>query len=293
MISKALLEQLKKELPKKSKKETDEAYEERLNKVLKSQGSISIAQINNSVGVMGVEEQNSIQAYFARLGAVNIEAVQQENIFSRIENAYTEVKDLLNTPYPSNKNLAQDKVNVEKIKNLLDAIKSLQHYVKPLLGDGTESEKDEKFYGEFVALWEELDKITPLYNMVRNYMTRKPYSTEKVKLNFENSTLMKGWDLNKEQDNTTVIVRKDGLYYLAIMNKNHKKVFDVMNMPTGGDCYEKMEYKQIADAGKDIQNIIYHDGKYQRFTKNLDRLKEENIPQIYRIRERKLSTRCS
>lgn len=286
IISKALLEQLKKEVPKKSKKETDEAYEERLNKVLKSQGSISIAQINNSVWVMGMEVQNSIQAYFARLGAVNTETVQQENIFSQIENAYTEVKDLLNTPYPSKKNLAQDKVNVEKIKNLLDAIKSLQHYVKPLLGDGTESDKDEKFYGEFVALWEELDKITPLYNMVRNYMTRKPYSTEKIKLNFENSTLMDGWDLNKEQANTTVILRKDGLYYLAIMNKKHNRVFDVKNMPESGDCYEKMEYKQIADAGKDIQNIIYHDGKYQRFTKNLDRLKEENIPQIYRIRER-------
>ena len=286
IISKALLKELKQEVSKKTKKETDEAYEERLNKILKSQGSISIAQINKSVQTLGSENSNTIQAYFATLGAVNTEHAKKENIFAQIENAYAEVKDLLNTSYPSEKNLAQDKTNVEKIKNLLDAIKELQHFVKPLLGDGTESEKDGKFYGEFVALWEELDKITPLYNMVRNYMTRKPYSTEKIKLNFENSTLMKGWDLNKEQDNTTVILRKDGLYYLAIMNKNHKKVFDVMNMPTSGDCYEKMEYKQIADAGKDIQNIIYHDGKYQRFTKKLDRLKEENIPQIYRIRER-------
>ena len=265
IISKALLEQLKKEVPKKSKKETDEAYEERLNKVLKSQGSISIAQINNSVWVMGMEEQNSIQAYFARLGAVNTETVQQEGIFSQIENAYTEVKDLLNTPYPSKKNLAQDKVNVEKIKNLLDAIKSLQHYVKPLLGDGTESEKDEKFYGEFVALWEELDKITPLYNMVRNYMTRKPYSTEKIKLNFENSTLMDGWDLNKEQANTTVILRKDGLYYLAIMNKKHNRVFDVKNMPESGDCYEKMEYKLLPGANKMLPKVFFSKSRINEF----------------------------
>lgn len=265
IISKALLEQLKKELPKKSKKETDEAYEERLNKVLKSQGSISIAQINNSVWAMGMEEQNSIQAYFVRLGAVNTETVQQENIFSHIENAYTEVKDLLNTPYPSNKNLAQDKVNVEKIKNLLDAIKSLQHYVKPLLGDGTESEKDEKFYGEFVALWEDLDKITPLYNMVRNYMTRKPYSTEKIKLNFENSTLMDGWDLNKEQANTTVILRKDGLYYLAIMNKKHNRVFDVKNMPESGDCYEKMEYKLLPGANKMLPKVFFSKSRINEF----------------------------
>ena len=265
VISKALLEQLKKEVPKKSRKETDEAYEERLNKILKSQGSISIAQINKSVWAMGVEEQYSIQAYFARLGAVNIEAVQQEDVFSQIENAYTEVKDLLNSPYPSERNLAQDKVNVEKIKNLLDAIKFLQHYVKPLLGNGTEPEKDEKFYGEFIALWEELNKINPLYNMVRNYMTRKPYSTEKIKLNFENSTLMDGWDLNKEQANTTVILRKDGLYYLAIMDKNHKKVFDVMNMPTGGEYYEKMEYKLLPGANKMLPKVFFSKSRIHEF----------------------------
>lgn len=264
VVSKALLESLKLEVPKKSKKETDEVYEERLSKILKSQGCISIAQINKSVQALGVENSNTIQAYFATLGAVNTEHTQKENIFAQIENTYTEVKDLLNTPY-SGKNLAQDKVNVEKIKNLLDAIKALQHFVKSLLGDGAEPEKDEKFYGEFIALWEELDKITPLYNMVRNYMTRKPYSTEKIKLNFENSTLMDGWDLNKEQANTTVILRKDGLYYLAIMNKKHNRVFDVKNMPTGGDCYEKMEYKLLPGANKMLPKVFFSKSRMHEF----------------------------
>ena len=245
VITKALLEQLKKEVQKKSK-ESEEVYEERLKKIIKSQGSVPIALINQGVQKQNSEEQNTLHTYFATLGTAETESVKKENLFTQIENAYAEVKDLLNTPY-SGKNLAQDKVNVEKIKNLLDAIKALQHFVKPLLGDGTEPEKDEKFYGEFAALWEELDKITPLYNMVRNYMTRKPYSTEKIKLNFENSTLMDGWDLNKEQANTTVILRKDGLYYLAIMNKKYNRVFDVKNMPISGECYEKMEYKFFKD----------------------------------------------
>lgn len=263
-ISKALLEDLKLEVSKKSKKETDDAYEKRLDEILKSQGSISIAQINRSVRALGTEDANTIQSYFATLGSVNTEHTQKENIFAQIENAYAEVKDLLNTPY-FGKNLAQDKTNVEKIKNLLDAIKALQHFVKPLLGDGTEPEKDEKFYGEFTTLWEELDKITPLYNMVRNYMTRKPYSTEKIKLNFENSTLMDGWDLNKEQANTTVILRKDGLYYLAIMNKKHNKVFDVKNMPTGGECYEKMEYKLLPGANKMLPKVFFSKSRIHEF----------------------------
>ena len=265
VVSKALLEELKRAVPKKSKKETDEAYEERLNKIIKSQSSISIAQINQCVQALNAENPNTLQAYFAELGAVNTDTLQKENLFAQVENAYTEVKDLLNTPYPADKNLAQDKQNVEKIKDLLDAIKALQHFVKPLLGDGTEPEKDEKFYGEFTALWEELDKITPLYNMVRNYMTRKPYSTEKIKLNFENSTLMNGWDLNKEQDNTTVILRKDGLYYLAIMNKKHNKVFNIKNMPTDGECYEKMEYKLLPGANKMLPKVFFSKSRIDEF----------------------------
>ena len=275
MITNALLEELKKEVPKKSKKETDEAYEERLNKILKLQGSVPISLINDCVRKMNADEQRTIQTYFLELGAKNTENGQKENLFAQIENAYAEVKDLLNTPY-AGKNMAQDKVNVEKIKNLLDAIKSLQHYVKPLLGDGTETEKDDKFYGEFTALWEELDKITPLYNMVRNYMTRKPYSTEKIKLNFENSTLMNGWDLNKERDNTTVILRKDGLYYLAIMNKKHNHVFDVKSMPSEGECYEKMEYKLLPGANKMLPKVFFSKSRIEEFAPSEQMLENYN-----------------
>lgn len=265
VISKALLEELKRNVPKKSKKETDEVYEERLRKVIKSQGSISVAQINSSVHALNNETSNNLQKYFANLGAVDSDASQNENLYTQIENAYLEVKDLLNTPYPEDCNLAQDKANLDKIKNLLESLKALQHFVKPLLGDGTEAEKDDKFYGEFTALWKELDKITPLYNMVRNYMTRKPYSTEKIKLNFENSTLLNGWDVNKEQDNTSVILRRNGLYYLAIMNKKHNKVFNVKNMPSVGECYEKMEYKLLPGANKMLPKVFFSKSRIKEF----------------------------
>lgn len=261
VVSKALVQELKQNA-KKSKKETDEAYEERINKMLKKQGSFSVAHIDKSVKAMdGIDSENSVQAYFADKGTTNTTA----SIFEQIESAYEEVKELLNTEYSSEKNLAQDKVEVEKIKNLLDAIKNLQHFVKPLLGDGTEAEKDEKFYGEFTALWEKLDKISALYNMVRNYMTRKPYSMEKFKLNFEKSTLMDGWDINKEKDNLAVILRKDGLYYLAIMNKNHNRVFDVGNLPTSGVCYEKMEYKLLPGANKMLPKVFFSEKRINEF----------------------------
>ena len=285
IISKALCENIKLTCLQK-KKETTEEYNERITKVLKSQSSVSIAQIQQCIQDSGINTDNNIANYFSSLGAINTAKIQKENIFYQIENAYADVKDLLNSPYPTEKNLAQDNINISKIQVLLDSIKSLLHFIKPLLGDGKESDKDEKFYSEFSSLHDKLDKIIPLYNKVRNYITRKPYSTEKIKLNFENSTLMDGWDVNKERDNTTVILRRDGLYYLAIMNKKHNRVFDVQNTHSHGECYEKMEYKQIADAGKDIQNLICVNGNFQRFTKNLDNLKQQYIPQIYKIKQK-------
>lgn len=118
VISKALLEQLKKDVQKKSKKESDEAYEERLNKIIRLQGSIPITIITEGVQKHNSDEQNTLQSYFASLGAVEIESGKKENLFTLIENAYAEVKDLLNTPYLG-KNLAQDEESVKKNKDFI------------------------------------------------------------------------------------------------------------------------------------------------------------------------------
>ena len=90
------------------------------------------------------------------------------------------------------------------------------------------------------------------YDLIRNYLTKKPQDDVKenmLKLNFGNETLMDGWDMNKEHDNSTVILRKNGKngwYYLGIMDTKHKDVLDKENVRTTGECYEKMDYKQIA-----------------------------------------------
>lgn len=275
VISKCLVEELKKEVPKK-KKETNEEYEERCAKILKSQKSISLATINNSIHNHACENIQTIEDYFATLGAIETDSIHKEDLFKQIENAYASAKDLLNTPYPQEKNIVQDNIAVEKIKDLLDAIKNLQHFVKPLLGEDNEADKDERFYGEFTALWSELDKITPLYNMVRNYITRKPYSTNKIKLNFKNPTLLKGWDVNKESDNTAVILRKNGLYYLAIMDKKHNRVFDAKKTYDGNDCYEKMEYKLLPGANKMLPKVFFSKKNFDDYSPSEQLLEKYN-----------------
>lgn len=287
-IQKAVMVALRPTLPKK-RNEDEAAYEDRLEAAYKKVDSFSLKFINDCMAAAQSTDgdkdakdeaekkdlSKDLLQYYAKLGAVNTETVQKENFFLQIANAYTSAKALLTTPIPAEKNLAQDKEAVAQIKNLLDVIKSLQHYVKPLMGKGDESDKDDRFYGDIAPLWDKLNAVTRLYDKVRNHLTRKPYSKEKIKLNFENSTLMAGWDENKERANTTVILRKDGKYYLAIMNKKYNKAFDPKLMDTEGDCYEKMVYKLMNKASANFPRLFITSKKASTY--NLS----EKIKRIY------------
>ena len=88
-------------------------------------------------------------------------------------------------------------------------------------------------------------------------MTRKPYSDEKIKLNFDCSTLMDGWDVNKESANLCSILLKDGKYYLAILDKNNKKIFEECRMIKNTDCYKKMQYKLLPDPSKMLPKVFF------------------------------------
>ena len=266
-IQKAVERRFENENPRKPK-ETEEKFAERKEKYYKNHDSFSIGFLNECLALLDDIEKDgqvctkNIADHFTNLGKKE----DTENLFAQIENHYNQVKDLLNAPYPENKDLSQEKKDVEKIKLFLDSIKNVQRFIKPLLGKN-ESDKDEKFYGEFTPLWEELDKITPLYNKVRNYMTQKPYSEEKIKLNFENSTLLNGWDKNKEQDNTAILLRKGSNYYLAIMNFSSKTKFDnVETVKDGEGFYEKMDYKLLPGPNKMLPKVFFSEKGKTEFT---------------------------
>lgn len=124
-----------------------------------------------------------------------------------------------------------------------------------MLGSGKETDKDESFYGEFTNLYNDLQGINRLYDKVRNYVTKKPYSNDKIKLNFENSQLLGGWDRNKEKDYHTIILRKDGMYYLAVMAKDHNQLFE--GDSCNGHGYQKMVYKLLPGPNKMLPKVFF------------------------------------
>lgn len=190
------------------------------------------------------------------------------NIFDRIKLNYQKIKDLLNTQYPINKKLSADNEAKSNIKEFLDSVVELVHFIKPFELSQKDVEKDLQFYSVFDEAYKQLDQTTGLYNKARNYLTKKPYSTEKIKLNFENSTLLAGWDLNKETDNTSIILRKDGLYYLGIMDKKHNKIFkDYKGNPETktNEFYEKMNYKLLPGPNKMLPKVFFSNSRIEEF----------------------------
>jgi len=249
---------------------SQEKYNEEKEKYFKRFDSFSLAFINECTG-------ENIDAYFAKLDEEKDDAenITKKNLFEIISEKYNAVECLLNVDYPTDKKLSQDKDSVEKIKGFLDAIMDLLHFVKPLNGKGNEVDKDEKFYSEFTVLFEKIKIVAKLYDKVRNFMTKKPYSTEKIKLSFENSTLCNGWDVNKEQDNTAVLMRKNGLFYLAIMNYKQRTKFSKAEIAAENESfYEKIDYKLLPSPNKMLPKVFFSAKGKEEFNPSIEILED-------------------
>lgn len=233
--------------PVTSKTKIDK-YIEKQDKIYKAIKSFSLFELQS----LGNENGNEITDWY-------ISSINESN--SKIKEAYLQAQKLLNSDYEKsyNKRLYKNEKATELVKNLLDAIKEFQKLIKPLNGIGKEENKDELFYGKFTSYYDSIADIDRLYDKVRNYITQKPYSKDKIKLNFDNPQLLGGWDKNKESDYRTVLLHKDGLYYLAVMDKSHSKAFvDAPEITSDDkDYYEKMEYKLLPGPNKMLPKVFF------------------------------------
>lgn len=144
---------------------------------------------------------------------------------------------------------------VSAIKDYLDAVKELQWFLALFAGNGN-AERDMLFYAEHNALTDLFVPFTALYNMVQNYITKKPFSDEKTLLTFNRPTLLSGWSVTKESENAGMILRRDGKLYLGIAGSSD--IFNELAEDAGhGTCYEKMEYRLLPDPSKMLPKVCF------------------------------------
>jgi CRISPR-associated protein Cpf1 len=123
------------------------------------------------------------------------------------------------------------------------------------------------------------------YDLLRNYLTKKPQDDameNKLKLNFETSTLAGGWDVNKESANNCVILRStEWTTFLAVMKKENNTLFqkeyiewkwknkiitkNPLYVIDWCDYFNKMEYdfwsdvsKMIPKCSTQLKDVIKH-----------------------------------
>lgn len=228
-------------------------YEEERKKELDKNKVYSISKLNN------ILKSNEIVTYLKQY-------IENNKIVENIIKKYEDCEELINRKYDENsKKIIKEEKNIEKIKDLLDSIKKLQEFIKILIPKDKMVEKDDIFYNSLEELYTELINIIPLYNKTRNYLTQKPYSTEKIKLNFDNDTFLDGWDVNKEKDNFGVLLIKDDKYYLGVMNPYNKKIFDIDSCDNEKDCYRKMEYKLLPGPNKMLPKVFFSNSRINEF----------------------------
>lgn len=252
------------------KKQSEEKYFEAMQKAYKKNASFSLFDVQR-YGTLAVDKTNcSVTAYYSKFVTETVK---------RIDDSYAFASKFIEGSYSENfqKKLSSNDTACFAIKNLLDNIKELEITLKHLLGTGKEADKDDVFYGLFQPLYDKLATTKKLYDKVRNYCSQGSYSNEKIKLNFSNSLFLGGWDKNQERVYRSGIFRKNGTYYLVIMDKSNSRVF--MNAPIaedGEECYEKMEYKLLPQPNKMLPKVFFS-AKYMK-----DNPPTENIMRIYK-----------
>lgn len=212
---------------------------------------------------------------------INILNCYVDKINEDISNIKTSRKLLDNVLYVEHireKKLAKNLKAVDAIKTYLDYIKTLERDLKLLSGTGDEDNRDIFVYNSLELILSNVTKVDSIYNLMRNYLTKKPFSEEKIKLNFNTPCLLAGWDINKESDYCGIMLLKDDNYYLGILASGCRNAFKNLKACESSEpYYEKMVLKQIPSSAKYLSSKqIYPQNPPEEIVRILEKKKKDS-----------------
>lgn len=201
----------------KSKKELSEKQSENIIKQI-AKNDYSLFELQGAyerwVKENSVQIDKTVKNYFL-LSELRTDETKKEKqsvkILEKIYEAYAAID------FEKQENLQAEKEAATPIKNFLDEVQNLYHHLK-LVDYRGEEQKDSTFYYGLDEILSDLAEIVPLYNKVRNFVTKKPGEVKKVKLNFECSSFLNGWATDFGTKDAHIFI-KDNKYYLGIINK--------------------------------------------------------------------------
>lgn len=194
----------------------------------------------------------------------------ETEVYSSLDQYYEDAISLINTVKNDYNEISPN--DTKKLRQQNETIQSIKSYLDDLL----EISRTLKHYSfknnEYLSLLSDEvqkygDEVVTVYNKVRNYLTKKAYSDDKIKLNFNNVQLASGWSLSKEKEYRSIILLKDNRYYLGIYNSS--KSIDPNGIP-GEDCFRKMKYEYVPGIFKMLPKCVFTKAVKEHFKTKKD-----------------------
>lgn len=243
----------------KAKGKITKKYLDKRSNELKKIDFYSISKLNQYSSEVNSDNIDKIVSYF--------QSLKEKNYYDLIIDKFNSIASIMCDFNNAEKRLIKNDKAISSIKAYLDVLKEYQEFTKKLIPLDSSVEMDMNFYASLIEMNQFLEIIVTIYDKTRNYLTQKPFSSEKVKLNFDNSTLLDGWDINKEKDNYGMLFEKEGLYYLGILNRGNSSLFNqnVVPIDSKENNYNKIQYKLLPGPNKMLPKVFFSKSRRSEF----------------------------
>lgn len=140
------------------------------------------------------------------------------------------------------------------IKGICDAFLAIERMIK-YHKVKEETVKDDDFY-VIIDLYLQETNLRKYYDAFRNYLTKKPFSEDKIKLNFENGQLLGGLSDGQEKNKGAVILKNDNKFYLGILKDRgffrtdrENKIYNIKNSDWKRLILKNLKFQTLAGRG--------------------------------------------
>ena len=242
LAERCLLQWLRSYNPKKPR-EKEPGYDKRIKKLYNSYSAFSLRDIHSAIVEAGRVEGNWSD------GASCLDDYYQKMVRDRVVSAklnYEKFQQLL----PGDRELkvrdSSRENAVSCLKEFLDDIVAAKKAMSIFTDIDGMADTDPVFYDEAVNYFREFSHaFVPVYNMIRNFVTKKPYSDKKFRVFFDVPGLLGGWDIDKERANSCFILREGDDLYLGVLPKGAKNIFSKEDILDQSSSFKKMFVKVI------------------------------------------------
>lgn len=290
-IQEKLIEEMDKEKLKKKEKE----------KILKDdltlQQILNILNIDDQKAFLNmIEKSNYLYSVNKNKDISYKELLENLNdrsnkFISTVKNTYLDKRDVTDTS-------KLKKELKEELKAILDEYKSMHMYFRMFEQREQNYKIDSIFYPMLDDSYTILKYGDSLYNKVRNYLTKKPYSNEKFKLTFNNPQFLAGWSKSKEASCFGFFMKKGEEFFVGFINPNLKKKTGILEedeiketinkkeIKTSGETFTKYDLYYLADSLKALPKKFFANKWKDVFNPSEEMKKAYNISDFKNLEEK-------